>query len=61
MSLSTFLSTCSIGTVPPSLVTSSEMTKAQTLLSNAGLTRSRVLESGITDWESRGFQVDRGV
>lgn len=36
-------------------------TKAQTLLRNAGLTGSRVLESGITDWESRGFQVDRGV
>jgi hypothetical protein len=35
-------------------------TKAQALLRNAGLTSGRVLESGITDWEGRGFAVDRG-
>lgn len=36
-------------------------TKAQTLLRNAGLTRGRVLKNGITDWEGRGFAVDRGT
>ncbi|WAJ43563.1 rhodanese-like domain-containing protein [Mycobacterium sp. Aquia_216] len=36
-------------------------TKAQTLLRNAGLTTGRVLENGITDWEGRGFAVDRGA
>jgi hypothetical protein len=30
-------------------------------LHNAGLAGGRVLEKGITDWESRGFVVDRGV
>ncbi|MEE6140079.1 rhodanese-like domain-containing protein [Mycobacterium sp. 050128] len=36
-------------------------TKAQTLLRNAGLASGRVLQNGITDWERRGFAVDRGV
>jgi rhodanese-related sulfurtransferase len=36
-------------------------TKAQTLLRNAGLRTGRVLEEGITDWEGRGFAVDRGA
>ena len=36
-------------------------TKAQALLRNAGLTRGRVLEQGITDWEGRGFALDRGA
>lgn len=36
-------------------------TKAQTLLRNAGLASGRVLQNGITDWESRGFAVDRGA
>jgi rhodanese-related sulfurtransferase len=36
-------------------------TKAQTLLRNAGLSSGRVLENGITDWEGRGFAVDRGA
>jgi rhodanese-related sulfurtransferase len=36
-------------------------TKAQALLRNAGLTSGRVLENGITDWEGRGFAVDRGA
>jgi rhodanese-related sulfurtransferase len=35
--------------------------KAAQLLRNAGLTGGRVLEKGITDWEGRGFAVDRGV
>ncbi len=35
--------------------------KAAQLLQNAGLTGGRVLEKGITDWEGRGFDVDRGV
>lgn len=35
-------------------------TKAQALLRDAGLT-GRVLQRGITDWESRGFEVDRGM
>jgi rhodanese-related sulfurtransferase len=35
--------------------------KAQKLLQNAGLTRARVLENGILDWEGQGFSVDRGV
>src|SRR5438270_2943539 len=35
--------------------------KAQALLRNAGLTSGRVLEKGITDWESQGFAVDRGA
>ena len=35
-------------------------TKAQALLRNAGLTSGRVLDNGITDWEGRGFAVDRG-
>lgn len=35
-------------------------TKAQTLLRNAGLASGRVLQNGITDWERRGFAVDRG-
>lgn len=35
-------------------------TKAQALLRNAGLDGGRVLEDGITDWEGRGFEVDRG-
>jgi rhodanese-related sulfurtransferase len=35
-------------------------TKAQALLRDAGLTIGRVLENGITDWEGRGFAVDRG-
>ncbi|MEE2852425.1 MAG: rhodanese-like domain-containing protein [Actinomycetota bacterium] len=35
--------------------------KAQTVLRNAGLTRGRVLEDGIIDWEGHGFSVDRGV
>jgi rhodanese-related sulfurtransferase len=36
-------------------------TKAHAVLHNAGLTSGRVLENGITDWEGRGFEVDRGV
>ncbi|WAC93336.1 rhodanese-like domain-containing protein [Mycobacterium sp. Aquia_213] len=36
-------------------------TKAQALLRNAGLPNGRVLENGITDWEGRGFAVDRGA
>lgn len=36
-------------------------TKAHAVLHNAGLTSGRVLENGITDWEGRGFAVDRGV
>jgi rhodanese-related sulfurtransferase len=36
-------------------------TKAEALLRNAGLTSGRVLEHGITDWEGRGFTVDRGA
>jgi rhodanese-related sulfurtransferase len=36
-------------------------TKAQALLRNAGLSNGRVLENGITDWEGRGFAVDRGA
>ena len=36
-------------------------TKAHTLLRNAGLSSGRVLENGITDWEGRGFAVDRGA
>jgi rhodanese-related sulfurtransferase len=35
--------------------------QAAQLLRNAGLTGGRVLEKGITDWEGRGFAVDRGV
>jgi rhodanese-related sulfurtransferase len=35
--------------------------KAQTLLRNAGLASGRVLENGISDWEGRGFAVDRGT
>jgi rhodanese-related sulfurtransferase len=35
--------------------------KAQALLRSAGLTGGRVLENGITDWEGRGFAVDRGA
>ncbi|MDT7737196.1 MAG: hypothetical protein QOK09_565, partial [Mycobacterium sp.] len=34
---------------------------AAALLHNAGLAGGRVLEKGITDWEGRGFGVDRGV
>jgi rhodanese-related sulfurtransferase len=36
-------------------------TKAHVLLRDAGLTSGRVLENGITDWEGRGFAVDRGA
>ncbi|SPM35997.1 sulfurtransferase [Mycobacterium rhizamassiliense] len=36
-------------------------TKAQAVLRDAGLTRGRVLEKGISDWEGRGFAVDRGA
>jgi rhodanese-related sulfurtransferase len=35
--------------------------KAAELLREAGLTSGSVLENGITDWEGRGFAVDRGV
>ncbi|BBY37872.1 sulfurtransferase [Mycobacterium mantenii] len=35
--------------------------KAQALLRNAGLTGGRVLKNGITDWEGRGFALDRGA
>jgi rhodanese-related sulfurtransferase len=35
--------------------------QAAALLHNAGLAGGRVLEKGITDWEGRGFGVDRGV
>jgi rhodanese-related sulfurtransferase len=35
--------------------------QAAELLRNAGLSGGRVLEKGITDWEGRGFVVDRGV
>ncbi len=35
--------------------------KAQALSRSAGLTGGRVLENGITDWEGRGFAVDRGA
>jgi rhodanese-related sulfurtransferase len=35
--------------------------QAAALLHNAGLARGRVLDKGITDWEGRGFGVDRGV
>jgi rhodanese-related sulfurtransferase len=35
--------------------------QAAALLQNAGLAGGRVLEKGITDWEGRGFGVDRGV
>lgn len=36
-------------------------TTAHTLLRNAGLTGGRVLQNGISDWETRGFAVDRGA
>lgn len=36
-------------------------TRAQTLLRNAGVTGGRILEGGVTDWEGRGFVLDRGV
>ncbi len=36
-------------------------TKAQALLRDAGLAGGRVLQNGITDWEGRGFAVDRGT
>jgi rhodanese-related sulfurtransferase len=36
-------------------------TKAAEVLQNAGLAGGRVLEKGISDWEGRGFAVDRGV
>jgi rhodanese-related sulfurtransferase len=36
-------------------------TQAAALLHNAGLGGGRVLEKGITDWEGRGFGVDRGL
>lgn len=36
-------------------------TNAQALLRKAGLTGGRVLENGITDWEGRGFAVERGA
>jgi len=36
-------------------------TTAQTQLRNAGLAGGRVLEKGLTDWESQGFAVDRGA
>jgi rhodanese-related sulfurtransferase len=35
--------------------------QAAALLHNAGLAGGRVLEKGFTDWEGRGFGVDRGV
>jgi rhodanese-related sulfurtransferase len=35
--------------------------QAAALLDKAGLAGGRVLEKGITDWEGRGFGVDRGV
>ncbi|WP_156688072.1 rhodanese-like domain-containing protein [Mycobacterium sp. Marseille-P9652] len=35
--------------------------KAQTSLRNAGLRGGRVLQSGILDWEGRGFALDRGA
>lgn len=35
--------------------------QAAELLRIAGLAGGRVLEKGITDWEGRGFVVDRGV
>ncbi|MDT7739517.1 MAG: hypothetical protein QOK09_2886 [Mycobacterium sp.] len=35
--------------------------QAAALLHNAGLAGGRVLDKGITDWEGRGFGVDRGV
>lgn len=35
--------------------------KAAEVLHSAGLIGGRVLENGITDWEGRGFVVDRGV
>jgi rhodanese-related sulfurtransferase len=36
-------------------------TKSAEVLQNAGLAGVRVLENGISDWEGRGFAVDRGV
>jgi rhodanese-related sulfurtransferase len=41
--------------------TGQRATKAQAVLRNSGLTGGRVLENGITDWEGRGFAVDRGA
>lgn len=35
--------------------------QAAALLHDAGLAGGRVLENGITDWEGRGFDVNRGV
>jgi rhodanese-related sulfurtransferase len=35
--------------------------QAAALLQNAGLAGGRVLDNGISDWEGRGFTVDRGV
>jgi rhodanese-related sulfurtransferase len=35
--------------------------QAARLLRKAGLTGGRVLEKGITDWEERGFAVNRGI
>jgi rhodanese-related sulfurtransferase len=36
-------------------------TQAQVSLRKAGLSGGRVLESGIIDWEGRGFALDRGA
>ncbi len=36
-------------------------TKAAGVLQNAGPAGGRVLEKGISDWEERGFAVDRGL
>jgi rhodanese-related sulfurtransferase len=36
-------------------------TRAAQLLATQGLVGGRVLERGITDWEDRGFAVDRGA
>lgn len=41
--------------------TGQRATKAQAVLRNSGLAAGRVLENGITDWEGRGFAVDRGA
>jgi rhodanese-related sulfurtransferase len=36
-------------------------TQAQELLQRAGVDRGSVLENGISDWEGRGYDVNRGI
>lgn len=35
--------------------------KADQLLQTAGITRGRVLDEGLVNWQAQGFEVDRGV